>query len=261
MPHSKSITPPSPDAIRAAFIAQLSKRQADAESYVDTAAEKLAKFIRKHKDSSFQSIYQITDHGYYDALRNEIALNSEMAAVDNTAGNKFTTFLKTYSNFLQSKDFDKLIKYPKQKPAKHVDGYNALHKEEQGTLESPTLPIERDETEGERTHRELETTYRNPRLRQACINKYGFQCQCCGMDFSELYGEELGSNFIEVHHLVPISTYYTEGAPDDLVENLVPLCSNCHSMIHHITDTEHPLRTLRASYRGEKKEIKVWKED
>lgn len=115
-------------------------------------------------------------------------------------------------------------------------------------------------TEGEKKHVEFEQAHRNPALRQACIGKYGYQCQCCGMNFAELYGEELGGNFIEVHHLKMISTF-DESRPEDYLENLVPLCSNCHSMIHHGKEGPLTLAELRAAYKGEKKEIKVWKED
>ena len=80
------------------------------------------------------------------------------------------------------------------------------------------------------------------------------------MNFAEMYGEELGDRFIEVHHLKMISTY-NESLPDDYVENLVPLCSNCHSMIHHGKEGPLTLRELRTAYKGEKKSIKVWKED
>jgi 5-methylcytosine-specific restriction protein A len=115
-------------------------------------------------------------------------------------------------------------------------------------------------TEGEKVHVEFEKSHRNQALRQACIEKYGYQCQCCGMDFVSLYGEELGKNFIEVHHLKMISTF-DESQPEDFLENLVPLCSNCHSMIHHGKEGPLSLAELREAYKGEKKEIKVWKED
>ena len=62
--------------------------------------------------------------------------------------------------------------------------------------------------------------------RQACILHYGAVCQVCKMKFDEVYGE-IGSNFIEVHHAVPVG-----GRGEDSIGNLVPLCSNCHNMIH-----------------------------
>ena len=81
------------------------------------------------------------------------------------------------------------------------------------------------------------------------------------MDFATVYGKKLGTNFIEVHHLKPISSYETDGVPENFVDNLIPLCSNCHSMIHHINDSEYPLRDLREAYKGEKKTIKIKKAD
>lgn len=80
------------------------------------------------------------------------------------------------------------------------------------------------------------------------------------MNFAEMYGEELGARFIEVHHLKMLSTY-DDSRPADYVENLVPLCANCHAMIHHIEGSEHPLHDLRQAYRGEKRELKITKED
>ena len=62
---------------------------------------------------------------------------------------------------------------------------------------------EREMTEGERKYVEFEMAHRNSK---ACMDKYGYQCQCCGMDFVSVYGENLGVSFIEVHHLQIIST-------------------------------------------------------
>lgn len=56
------------------------------------------------------------------------------------------------------------------------------------------------------------------------------RCQVCGMSFEDVYGD-IGKDFIEVHHLVPISlrggNYEINPSKD-----LIPLCSNCHAMIH-----------------------------
>lgn len=51
-----------------------------------------------------------------------------------------------------------------------------------------------------------------------------------GMDFEKFYGE-IGREFIEVHHLERIAD--TDGEHEiDPKTDMVPLCSNCHSMIH-----------------------------
>jgi 5-methylcytosine-specific restriction protein A len=50
------------------------------------------------------------------------------------------------------------------------------------------------------------------------------------MDFEKMYGE-LGRGFIHIHHVVPISTIGKEYLLDP-VKDLVPVCPNCHAMLH-----------------------------
>lgn len=54
-------------------------------------------------------------------------------------------------------------------------------------------------------------------------------CQACGFDFFNIYGE-IGSDFIEAHHTVPISEL--EGETKTRVEDIALVCSNCHRMLH-----------------------------
>lgn len=71
---------------------------------------------------------------------------------------------------------------------------------------------------------------RNPLNRQACIDAHGYKCSVCGMDFEKNYGS-LGYGFIEVHHIQPISTYGGSKIINPK-KDLIPVCSNCHSMLH-----------------------------
>lgn len=50
------------------------------------------------------------------------------------------------------------------------------------------------------------------------------------MDFEKMYGE-IGRGFIHVHHIVPISTIGEEYKIDP-IKDLVPVCPNCHAMLH-----------------------------
>lgn len=70
---------------------------------------------------------------------------------------------------------------------------------------------------------------RNPRLKKKALQEYGYSCSVCGFDFEETYGA-LGKEFAEVHHIVPVS----EGERENDYRNLVPLCPNCHRMIHRL---------------------------
>lgn len=247
---------PTPESIRNAYVDEYLKHRSDAEEIARFTESELADFIRKHKLPDFESIYAQLDHNFYDRVRDDIAIDGQMRTEDNAADNMYSFHLKTWSGFLESKAFRNLTK---TKIA--IEGKTS--KTGASSPSAPTVSSFREETDGEHKHilKEMDVIRRNPKLRQKCIDKYGYQCQCCGMDFAETYGKELGANFIEVHHLKMISTYEANGVPENFLDNLVPLCSNCHSMIHHIKDSEHPLRDLREAYKGMKKELYIWKKD
>lgn len=71
---------------------------------------------------------------------------------------------------------------------------------------------------------------RDIKAREICLEKHGYKCQVCGFDFEEVYGE-IGKHKIHVHHKVPISEYKKEYSLDP-ENDLIPICPNCHLMIH-----------------------------
>ena len=77
---------------------------------------------------------------------------------------------------------------------------------------------------------------RNPKLRQQALDIHGYSCSICGFNFLERYGE-IGRGFIHVHHVNPLSQ--TGEQIVDPKTDLVPVCPNCHSMIHR--DKNHIL--------------------
>ena len=83
----------------------------------------------------------------------------------------------------------------------------------------------------ERIHKSRE---RNKKLVEAAKlsfkNKHGrLFCEICDFDFEKQYGS-IGKSFIEAHHTIPVS----EMEPNQItkIEDMVLLCSNCHSMVH-----------------------------
>ena len=84
---------------------------------------------------------------------------------------------------------------------------------------------------------------RNQANRAAAIKIHGNKCMACGFDFEDTYGE-LGKNFIEVHHIKPLSSVNQEVVINPETD-LVCLCSNCHRMIHRRRDKIIGLDELR----------------
>ena len=91
---------------------------------------------------------------------------------------------------------------------------------------------------------------RDPRNRLACIKHYGTSCAVCGFDFGKVYGE-FASEYIHVHHIVPVSQM-GENYVINPVEDLIPLCPNCHSAVHIANP---PLSPQELKSRLEKKNL------
>ena len=84
--------------------------------------------------------------------------------------------------------------------------------------------------EGSKKERLVSIYERKPSLRAKAIEIHGFNCQVCGFNFGKSYGKH-GENYIEVHHITPLSALITEKEIGP-INDLTVLCSNCHRMIH-----------------------------
>lgn len=89
-------------------------------------------------------------------------------------------------------------------------------------------------TEGQSSTRTVTNYDRDPRARRACIEHWGYDCAVCGINFESMYGDR-GRGFIHVHHLRDLSLSEREHVVDP-VNDLRPVCANCHWMLH----TERP---------------------
>lgn len=71
---------------------------------------------------------------------------------------------------------------------------------------------------------------RSESARNACINHHTPVCQVCRLNFEEKYGE-IGRGYIHIHHIVPIASIGKQYQFDP-TNDLVPVCPNCHAMLH-----------------------------
>jgi len=85
-------------------------------------------------------------------------------------------------------------------------------------------------TEGARTTVTVNRYERDAGARQVCIKQHGVTCSVCQFNFEEVYGEH-GAGFIHVHHITPLNEIRNEYELDP-ENDLIPLCPNCHAMIH-----------------------------
>lgn len=100
----------------------------------------------------------------------------------------------------------------------------------QGTVEG--VPILR-------LHRTYE---RDPRNRVKAIVYHGNRCFGCGFSFDDTYTTAHATGYIEIHHILPLA------AGPRIVNpylELIPLCANCHRMVHHHANDWLGLEELR----------------
>jgi 5-methylcytosine-specific restriction protein A len=108
-------------------------------------------------------------------------------------------------------------------------------------LRSPAIegdePSTGDEFDEDHTrfkaHRRIE---RNPTVSKRVKAAQGFVCRACGFDFRVAYPGVVENEFIEAHHLVPISQLKGQKVRRDPIKDFAVLCSNCHRMIHRASE-------------------------
>ena len=97
--------------------------------------------------------------------------------------------------------------------------------------------IEGDE-EGELTRIYCNSYSRSARNRARCLEAYGYTCRACLLTPESIYGQ-LGRSVIHVHHRTPVSMMESVSKVDP-VQDLVPLCPNCHNFAHKRTPPFSP---------------------
>ena len=71
---------------------------------------------------------------------------------------------------------------------------------------------------------------RDPKARDICLKKKGYTCTVCEINMADKYGD-VGNEFIHVHHINFLASIKKEHILDPELD-LVPVCPNCHSMLH-----------------------------
>lgn len=218
---------------------------------LETAEEDMPYSLNQYFGTGYNTIYDIQDGDEIEKLRRKIKAHNMLKAIDLKAEPRYTEVLRWYRLFLRTLSNT-------QGPILTPGEYNA-HPEEPLSHVSDVPHNDEDyapDTEGVEHQYNLTKKERNPELRRKCIEYYKslwggkIHCICCGFDFGKAYGE-LGEGYIEIHHIEPHHTFKGEHTVDPKTK-LIPLCSNCHSMIHRVTGLGEcmTLEELKKRYKG-----------
>ena len=185
--------------------------------------------------TQFKSLYELQDVNEIETFRKKIKAHPILKGIDMNEEPRYTEVLKWYRLFVRALSTDSL---PVPVPGEY-DQQKGQEEKPSVVSEEKPLPLKQKTifTEGEDDGTiSVEHRKRNMELRQACINYFKQQhggklvCECCGFDYRKVY--DIDDEYIEVHHRFPFA--HTDGEHEvDATTDLVPLCANCHRMIHH----------------------------
>lgn len=188
--------------------------------------------MRKWYDSDFRSVEQ-KDGAYYSAARRKLSAYGPFQQHCSDAGETLRV-LKLLIAYFE----DETRKAGLGKTTKKAPPSSPLPHPQPPPAQPPIMVLE----EGAIKEMHVSRRERNSGLRKLCIEHYRslnggkVVCAACGLVFGELYGE-IGDGYIEVHHLYPISQMDEVHSVDPKTD-LVPLCANCHAMIHRLMSAE-----------------------
>ena len=139
--------------------------------------------------------------------------------------------------FDDPKNFDEILRNPQE-----VYELRRLRFEEKDSIQKTLIESEVEKAqykEGRRFEILTNRYQRNASVRRDCIQRFGAVCRVCGFDFEEYFGalafSRKNEKFIHVHHLEQLAN--TETEHEVRPEDLLPVCPNCHAMLHQ---TEPP---------------------
>lgn len=205
--------------------------EAEQASWTELVSETLPDVIREWHDPDFAGLGSMNAN-YCSAARRKLVSLRAFKKNCPTAG-EILQSLKLLADFFEDETRKAGLGKTTKKPPKMVVATPGA---------AATPPVVEVLEEGAIKEMHVSRRERNPELRKACIEHFRAKadgkivCAACGLVFGEMYGE-IGEGYIEVHHLKPISQT-DERHEVDPATDLVPLCANCHAMIHRLMAKE-----------------------
>ena len=100
------------------------------------------------------------------------------------------------------------------------------------------LNVNENHFEGLKTRVTVNKYERSAIARKKCVDFHGVNCSICNINFFDTYGV-IGKDFIHVHHLYPLHQVGMKYKVD-FEKDLIPVCPNCHSMLHRKINGKEP---------------------
>lgn len=188
-------------------------------------AEELLRFARMAQDRSWETKTGIPFR--IEVRKKGIGIIPRSDKPRDIANSEIVEFCRLYSVNPSLKTSDYKALFNKSYLVAIVSEYDSSLGEIESAEESSVDLLLK---EGATKQVHVNTYERNPAARSKCIEAHGPSCVICGFNFEDRYGA-YAAGFIHIHHLNPLAEAAGERIVDP-VEDLRPVCPNCHAVIH-----------------------------
>lgn len=205
----------------------------DRKKLIEFAERQMPAFLHSNGFPDFTDLYSNLNRDFWEGIVTDGLPTS--TDEEREYSHRVMLSIKYIKEFIK---FDKNANYKKlfaDKVKKEQQRGAQQNLSDKATPADNTQPEEADQPRKEGAVTQVSVTHyeRNPEDRRKALERDGYVCQVCHMNFVDTYGD-IGKEYIEVHHLYPVcnmgENYQFD--PLDPEKGLVCLCSNCHSMIH-----------------------------
>ncbi len=199
----------------------------DYKNEILLATQKIQHFQEKLQYSQLDNILEIQSQNVH--IENELTHDAERTSnINNLYDTKLTQDdnIQQINTDISSKDkifAEEVIKNFQDE----FSGENEINSDNPNSSEDNCI----GKTEGSRIDYFGFRYERNPQNRKEAIKIHGTTCFACGFSYEKTYGP-YGKDFIEIHHRNPLAAQESEKEINPETD-LIPLCANCHRMIHH----------------------------
>ena len=208
------------------------------KSYIDALNDKAAEYTEKLTE--FEGIIPLT------AINDFYGKNATGYAAGHILGFEYDAFNMPDNDTL-IRDLQKILEAYSVLFFKNTntdEDYSFKYEEDENLTASKDIDDKEKIIMEKRTYRCHRRIERSSNYAKEVKKVHGLQCECCNLDFGKQYGE-IGEGFIEVHHMIPLSSLTPESYKAYNIEkDFAVLCPNCHRMIHRLPDPSD-LETLK----------------
>lgn len=81
----------------------------------------------------------------------------------------------------------------------------------------------------------------DPEIRLKVLKRQGMSCAICGFNYENFYGD-VGRGYIQIHQVIKDEMKMDEF---DLEKDFIPICENCHGLIHRNKDEDLTVSELK----------------